>query len=706
MKSPTFIKIDENYQEWIQSYQPNIDLGTQMIEFTNCGNQWDSAVVGGRKTDGKESMTFSLCLRAQKKIKSQFDQLQFSLNLFSNNQSDEEAQKESMAFKLLFNHFVLNDNMNRAFSDAWKKCVDFGYSFIEISYKRDNDYTLDLSPDVIAHEDPSIAFWDMRGSKTTKIDGNFCGLRFTVSDEELSLKMPDVKIKMKNKNDVIRYWFRRKEQVMYYLMQGGQYRREDLVDLNDPMEEGKIQRDSFGVKIVQYDYISCIYYMVLVNGIIVKKPIKYPTKDLPLVYHPGLTVWSKKNPNAQESCGEYKTSPYTYAMKDAQVIHNYAWSQAATILKGVTGRKYLFSAQHMQNELSKNYARNINKIDGGAVFGADKEGRTIPVQVVDPVELPSSLLQIIQLSKQEIDEIAGSFIDSEQTDTTIVSGVALDKITKNMSMPAINSNLIAAHKDFLDDSALLIQQMLPEICTTERSISINKEDNSQQEIIINKRLDTGKIINNIKSLRDNYNYRIQVSPTDEMQNETSIKAIATYYALPSTPDVMSTKDLFIEQLPIKKKDEFIRRIKAQMDQKLLAYSEGALGKDEYIKLVQEQQAQMQKMQQMQMQQELQANNVIAMAEKMKADAMQFNEETKRMKAMADTQNDNAKLEVDLTKYGGDAQLKRAQHILAVDQHNLDIQKEANAQFNAIQEQNQAMQAQQQQGVAGNDGAAT
>lgn len=667
---------------WESLYEENNQRGRLSINFGQVGDQWDEKVVEKREITNKESLTFNMCLKHNKKIKSQFRQIDFNLNIYPTNQRNYDSQ-ELNCFKMLFNHFMMSDAIHNTMGDAWDKMADFGYSFVEVNYEPESPDTLSLKPVLRMHDDPSIAFWDSKAFSPTKIDGAFCGMIKAISDDELYDKYDEAKGKsfIIEKNTVIEYWYRDKEKVDFVQLVGGEFKRKDLIN----EETDKIYYDSGHNLITRKGYKDCIYYMVVCNDNVLVKPKLFPTEDLPLVYHFGLTIWTNRG---------YKTFPFTYAMEGSQKLHNFTMSQIATLAKNVSASKYFLTPDHIQTPEQKDSAVNISKYEGAIVLGAKSDGTTPAPFVVQPPEMPISMLQLGTQTKQEIDEIAGAFIDGSLSEQSMISGKAIGLIAQNMNMSSINAHLISSQIIFIDSICKLFQQMLPKIVTEQRCITIRKEDGLSEDIYVNQLLPTGKIKNNIKDIRNTFLYTIQSSPSMEMQQENSLKALMSFYNVPITPDFAATKDLFARNLPIKDIDEFEKRILTTMDPMLIKYTNGEITKDEYMKYIQQAQAQQQQMQmqQIQMQQQLQQAQVASQqaqvqVEQQRANSMQYNEETKRMKVMDDAQSNDANNYINMAKVQGEQEIKAADHALDQQMHQLEVAKLANQQFKEVQELN-------------------
>lgn len=669
-KAPTAENVRKQAEAWRSAYTDNNTRGKSMIDFGAAGIQWDDGVVSMRTTTNKESLTFNLMIKHLNKIKSQFRQLTFDLEVFSSNRKNYNNE-ELTAFKLLSGHFFMSDDVKDTLGTIWDKCIYYGYSFGEVGFQRENNQTLSLMPMLRMHQDPSCAFWDFSARTPCKIDGAYAGIVYNqVKREEIHalFKGSDKLDFVGEINQVTHYWYRDKVKAKYVKLKGGEYRREDLID----PEIDKIYFNESGETDIIQDEKDCIYFMIFCNDRVLKKPVIFPTEDIPLPYHPGLTVWTKDG---------WGTYPFIYHLVGSQKLHNYIMSQAATITKSSTGPKVLGNPDHIQTNLQKETAEKFNQSEGFMIFGKNATTGQVDQPLILPsAEVPMSLLNLANQTKQEIDEISGAFIDSEMSSQTVVSGKALSLITQNMGISAIHASLISAHIMFISAVCKLYQQMIPKIITEQRCISIKQEDGTSQDIYVNQLLDSGKIKNNIKDIQNAFLYKISSAPSGEMQRENTMRALGLFYSVPQTQDFANTKDIFARNLPIQDAAEFEKRIAASIDPMLIKYSNGEITKDDFAKYQKQQQQQQMQMQQSVLQQQQQAAQSLSDAENKKAAAMQFNEETKRIKELGALEINRADLWLRFAEAYGDQAASKARQVLEETNQEIEIVKMAQQEY--------------------------
>lgn len=626
MKAVKFEKIEKQYEGWVSYYSQNKTRGEEAIDFVIAGNQWDGSVVSNRTLNNQESLTFNQNVKHLRRAYTQMDEIEFSLNVAPTNDKYADNVEETNVFRLLLNSILLNDDVLNKFTETGQKCLNYGYAFAEVNFGYVNYETLDLEPKLIIHRDPSIAFWDKNALHPTKTDGRFAGFCRTLTDKELVEKYPELKRASwltANDNKVYDYWCREYVDMEFVLLKSGVRKREDLLTMDDKNNVVSGEKNTKG-KICE------IYFQRCCKSKVLEEPRKFPLQDLPLVYHSGLTEW---HPDKGDL-----TIPYCEHMKGAQKLHNYVLSQTASQAKNCQGDKYFFSNTHVLTPAHHDNAENINKRDGSFTFGGDIS----TIRREQPAQLSQTLLELANQTKQEIDEINGAMIDTQNAQQTVIAAKALDKITHNTE--AINMWFMEGHITFVNQIGKLYRQMIPELYTQERTIIVKKKDGSGEAVTINQDAGTGTLVNNIKDINNNFHYEITAGPSSTMQKENTIKYLMEVYQIDPTM-LQKTAHIFFRNLQTKDAGELERIAMAMGDPNLIKYAQGEISLEEYTQL-KEQAMQKQMQQQAEMaKNDPQAQGMIAaaQAETEKAKAMQFDSQTKRIAENNKTQTDRMKI---------------------------------------------------------------
>jgi hypothetical protein len=671
MKSVKPEVIKKQFEGWSSYYSDNNNSGGDAIDFIMASKQWDDNVASSRAARNQESLVFNLIIKHLRRIHSQMCEIEFNTTIWPANSESTERVEEIYAYRLIINSIMTHCNALKKYADAGEKCINYGYSFIEINFGYENEATTNLEPKIILHKDPCVAFWDKSALTSTKIDGEFAGFCRKLTKDELIKSYPSLKdegwIKDKE-NKVYDYWFRDYKDHDYLLLKTGVYKREDL--LNN-FEKQNVQRGAPK----ETRKVCEIYFQRCTEKKILEGPRKFPTSDLPIIYHHGNTEWHPEK-------GEI-TIPYGNNLKDAQKLHNYLMSQIASQSKNCHGDKYLFSNSNVTTTDQLENARNINKRDGGFTFGGDVNS----IRREQPANISPTLIEAASVTKQLVDDINGAMIDSQNAQQTIISGEAIDKVTKNLEI--INAFFMKRHYEFVNDCSKIVKQMIPNLYTQERTLLVQDRDGTQKAIVINQDAKTGTLINNIKDIENSYHYDIKAGPSTTMQKDTTIKYLMEVYnTLPQNPFFAATAHIFFRNLDTKDAQELERIAVAMGDPLLIKYSEGRMSLDDFQQAKQQQQQQ-QEQQQQQMQQQQVMNDpqvltakAMADAEHRKASAIEANAETKRMEAIADAQDKQNQFKLQMAQLlmengleGKRQELEQLRTGIQANQQFIDMQRE-------------------------------
>lgn len=672
IKNPDNHMIRDQVEDWESCFKENNSRGKEMIKFISCGEQWESGVAERRRNAGKESLTLNVCRKELNRLLAQNSEIEFSLDVHPTSRESQDNVEESHIFSLLLNNIVLTKKIREDITETFDKSAQYGYAFGQVTYGIINNEDRCLYPIYIAHKDPSIGFWDKNALTRTKIDGRFCGIKRMLSKQDLRLKVPDInekKCKVTNEdNEVIDYFFRHEFDAEFRLLMSGRYKRVDLLTIDDEnnfMTKRRLAELKYSGDIDQ-DYelvitgkIDKICFKRICNGVDVSLPIEFPTLDLPLPYHGSFSIWSPDKPTF--------TIPYGYELKGAQKLLNYINSQIATQVKNSSSTKWLMKPEHVKTPEQILMAKEINNREGAIVLGGDIS----TIIEKPPAQVSPTLIQMSQSLKLIMDDINGQMVDPKNTDQTVLSGEALDKITKNMRL--MNDKSLAIHVDYFNDVSRLIGQMIPNIITEERPIVVKKMDGSSETIMVNEYTGTGQLRNNIKDLRNKFDYVLKSGASEQMQKQNTEKTLLTAYQI--NPQLFNeTADIFFRNSDCKDAGELSRRAAAKIDPSLIKYSQGEITESQYrqAQQQQQQQAMQDKAQSIQFDPQYQATVAATAAEHRKADAFQKDSDTKRIKVLGDLINNEQKNEVAFANSLVSNHAAESDHAIALAESSLNI----------------------------------
>lgn len=636
--------IEKAYQDYQSAYHVNNQRGKDSIQFVDEGDQWEPSAFSNRTLNNKETLVINAVKKYVTRIKSQNRQIDFAIDVFNKNCDDKDKYE---SFDLLVKHQLNNKEIQEKIDGAWDKLIDFGYSVIEVNYGYTEKNTLNLNPTIQLYEDPSEAFFDITSQLKSRIDGNYCGRVRKLDQKSLIDKYPELvaddRIK-KEGNVVVDFWQRKCIKAWYVQLKTGVWYRQDL--LNDDDYTNNINRKPDGTPFRKRGTRGDIYYYRYINGFCIIDCRPYPTEDLPLPYHSGLSYWTKNG---------VRTAPYAWYLQSPQRLVNLAKSQLATNLKNSTSAKYLGQNTHIANDKQAEILRDINSREGFIPLADDPQ----KIMYIAPTELSQTILALSQSSSAELDTVAGAMNDAQMSDNAVISGVAIKEITNNIQM--VNAGLISEHIRFIDSVCRLIVQMLPEIITEERDFFVKDDNGQMKKIGVNIKTGTELIKNDISSIRNDFLFEVKAGATTVMEKEITVKSLLASYQI--NPQMFNaTADIFYKNMDTPYSMELSRRALAFVDPDIIKLGNGELTQEQFHQAQQQNQMQMMKSSQ-QNPPVNPAEQMAAQAEMQKAAAAIQNAQTNQAKAQAQIQQAQDKATLDSVQAAHSMGIKNAQQQL-------------------------------------------
>lgn len=631
MKTPKVKTVLNRAQEWAKLNNDSWERGKNAIEFIEQGEQWDQKSLADREYANKSTLQFNLVYKHLRAMQAKGKNIELSLNLNATNDAWKNNVEETNAFRMLLNHIMLGEEQKRSFANSLDKVYSYGQSALFVDVVRENEETLNNTIAIRCINDPSQAFFDKNAQSLTRNDGAYCGLKIAIDKGALLALYPALKGKgiAQEKNIVIDYWWRESKNVKFMMLIGGEFKREDMLTDDDVLSNG----GEF-----ETGPVTVIKYMRILNERV--KPLEpaqiWPAEDLPLVYNYGLTIWT---PQGMQSY------PFGSHMQDAQIMHNVIGSQIATMVKNTTSDKWFLTPDMVQSQRAKEAASNINQIEGAVILDKDIDG--IQARRESSSQIPPSIMQAYEQSKQEIEDIAGAFMDAS-SEVRAISGVALDKMFNRQDI--LQNNVVMAHIHTIDTVGKIVRRMISRVYTENRSIVIETPNGDAQSIEINKRLATGKIQNNIKDIDSNFHYKITAGISTGVENKNVITFLNELYGLVPQAAPL-TLDIYMKCLDTPYAEELSRRTSGMVDPSLVAYSQGMMSQQQF-----QQQQQMQQQQQQQQQAQspqAQLINAKVQSEQSKAQTSMFKAQTERQKMIDDRVVDQTQAQVQMQQIQSD-----------------------------------------------------
>jgi hypothetical protein len=622
----TSAKIFKLYEGWKSYMEESWDRGEQNIDFIERSNQQ----FNYNGSSDREQLIFNLSKNALRIAQARGKDIDLSLTL--KNPSCSEDNKDKKISSKIVHRIMLNHKNSRAFGYALDKVYAFGQAVLHIKPVRENEQTLNECLEIENIRDVTQTFFDYKCQSLFKHDGNFCGRIFLMDRKHLEEIYPNFEFsKIGDDCKVADFWYKSFKKEQFVKLNNGVWKRKDLVDpVRDMVDLSEKEIDG---------WVTKINYVRVAQGVqkFLENKKNLPFEFLPMCIDPGGFLQDGKYSN-----------PLGYDFRGTQLALNYVGSACIDIAKRATADKWLFGPQHVESDVARNSAININATEGGMIFDDDIAGirREVGQQI------PPSLVALFETLKKTLNELTGSYFDQGSADLKAVSGIALDKMYDRADLK--QNNEIEAHLQCVNVVGQIMKSMIPYYYRQNRIIDTCTIDGKEEVIEINKpvTMPNGAVVldNNIKEICKRYNFQIDASPSDSMQkkNTQTLMNLLYQYAPEAKP---LTMDLYAESMDIPISDELAKRISVNIPEELVQYGKGIITYQQYQQISsKKQQKQMQMQQQMMMNSpEAKYKNAQASSAISKAQTDSFEAQTARIKELNTALTDHEKNEIESEK---------------------------------------------------------
>ena len=591
--------------------------------------------------------------------------IELSLDIHS--QNDGQQLNELAIYKKILESIVLKSNHLQSFERSLDKTYAFGQSAMFIRLEREDDRTLNKIAVIKLIEDAETYFFDPLSPSRTLHDGMYCGIDKEMKAKELRAIYPKIAFGSDDGViEVIDYWYKKRVEKQYILLDTGDYKREDLITKDDSHPK----KGSPTYKTKKGNHYEVWYKRVAVG---IEEPLekdsKYPTDDLPAIYNYGLTIWTKEG---------YQSYPYCHSMIDPQRFHNYLASQIATQAKNSTSDKYFVTPDMVKTEKAQQTMREINTIEGAAVIDKTKDGK-LPERI-SPQPVAPGMTEVMEVVKQDIEDSAGIFTENTSM-VKQLSGVAFNSMMDVSNM--MQNNVIKAHIETIQVVGMLLKQLIPRIYVEPRIVTAA----DGKVFTINRKMDTGDLDNDISKITDNTDFKITASVSSELQKQLVAEELRQIYNV--FPDAIpKTIDLYAKMINTTYSGELSKRMSLLVDPAIEDFASGKITRQQYQQIEQQQEQQAQQAQLAQSNQamanspQMQIELEKAQAAKFKAQAEQFKAMTERMRLYLQNEIDKAGLNLDAHKLLSSNELEMEKAGISREQMETDRFKSIMSHLNA------------------------
>jgi len=599
IKQDKLAKFKKNINSWNEYYKANNANFKADFDFLyEKDGMWTQAEIAQFTFEKRPLYEFNLIHKLNTAIVGEYANTTPTVKVRATAFTDTAQEKVDLLTALLRQESFCSES-KEAHAYALLNAITGGYGAFRIEVVRERPGSFNFVEHTKKIMNPLNCFWDSMAEQVNKIDGEFCGEKFSLSKNEFEARYPGAKIPTSadfNTGD-IDMWFNEDDVIVVdyyektYIKRKYALLSDNSVVLADDAQRVlrkknralRELRRAYPANITAYKNIIIedeeeqIDYKIKhyrLSGVEILEENKWEGKYLPIIFQPCIL---------RRSGQKEKTFSMTHFLKDAQHAYNYVMTEILHRHKLTRYEPYLATpamvAGHEDDWKNAHLALSVLLYEPDPVAGKP-ERQT-------PQEIPQSLFVTLQSIIKTIESITGRYEANLGAPSNETSGVAI-----NARQAAGNLNL----KEVFDNATQAIQtgaqirlDLLPTIYDTTRKVNLMGDNGKVKSQQINSdetnTLDKGF-----------YDVAITVGTSFELQQQIAKQTIAeAFKAVPGFAQI--APDIYAENLDIKNAPKLVDRARKYLMTQIAADE----GDKDAQKLLAQQQQQTQQQKQIQQQ---------------------------------------------------------------------------------------------------------
>ena len=555
-------EINEKIAAWENYWHDNKNGYNEFNQFVN-GNQWLDQEARVFETYKKIPLTMNKIAPIINHLLGEQRQNTPDIDCIP---GDDVPAETADVREALINDITFESSAKIVYQTAFQCAITGGYGawYLDTEYESDTGFNQVIR--IREAKIPTRFYWDMSAISPCKTDGMFAGYKARMSRKKFAAihgknieqDIPPSNIEEGSVfNDdesvtLVNYYERKYNTTTLYLLSNGreldseQYKllgREEL-DGKEYLVDGEElvtienQRRAPRYKVMRYLYA----------GDYELEKEEFPSQQLPIIFVDQNSFYNKE--------GTQCCRPFIKDTKDAQRYVNYIATQSAYLLKIGRYDQFLVSKENVRSNDTQQIWRDPVNIQGGLVFDESKSG-FVPTQLRPP-ELSQSLIQQYERALMDIESCTGMYKTQMGERGNEISGAAIDARTKRGSYASYTP--FDSLNRAIACSASIIDEMVPKVYDTERTMMLNMKDQGMTPVTLNKQMDEygGQVQNDMTKGR--YTIRLVPGPSWEGQKQEALESMQMI--LQANPQLFNMiADLYVENLPLTNSIELRNRLR-------------------------------------------------------------------------------------------------------------------------------------------------
>ena len=633
------------------------------------------------------------------------DQIQNTPNLQISPDEDVPVETANTRAALIKN-ITLNSDTKTIFQRAFGQAVVGGFGAWRIGTEYLNDESFEQEPKFYGFDDPNMCYWDLSAQHVTKVDGMYCGYKTRISRKafaDIHGKEVESQIGSSSFTEDNTLAFADDDSITVMDDYEKEGRKEKIYKLSDgsvvdaeefkKLEKVKIGNKKVLIKdgqpVTIFDTREVVRYTIKhrqIAGDFVLEETDFPTtKLLPVLFIDMRSYYTKS--------GQQITRSFFKDVKDAQRYLNYLATQSAYIMKISRYDQFMAPRKSVSAPDTEQMWRDPSVVNGALVYDETPSGAK-PEQL-RPAELSQSLIQQYERTLMDIQSGTGIYNTQLGEVGNEISGSAIEgrnkRGAKNTQIPKTSIDIAVAI------SGEIVNEMIPNIFDTQRTLVLPMAQSSEQKIEINKPSDPyGMQVENDMS-KGRYKIRLKPGLSYEGQKEEALNSFQLVLQADRSGQVFPMiADLYAENLPLDNNMEIRNRLRTMVSPEII--EAGKTGKpippkdpqpDPQMMIAQLKQQELQqkaqkdqqdaqiKMQELQIKQSEIQRKAIETHQDM---TMQWEKlEAEKQEAAANLQSSILRYQAEGERIGADLQMNHSDHLVRMLEHSGKIFHEKDLQ---------------------------
>ena len=491
---------------------------------------------------------------------------------------DEDVPVETATVRAsLVKNISLNSDAKTKYQTAFGQAAVGGYGAARVGTEYLHGESLDQEIRIYDFIDPNDCYWDLSAKHRCKVDGMFAGFKTRTSREKFRGQYGEEIERQIGSSSIT------EDSTMAFADD------DSITQLDDFMKEPKkskirklsdksivnddqwksLRREKVNGKRFIFNFEDQPVTVMGEREVITYK-IKHrqiagdfvlEESDFPCVTGEILPVLFLDQCSYYTKQGQQITRSFFKDVKDPQKYLNYLKTQSAYMLKVSRYDQFMAPRKCVSAPDTQQMWRDPSVVRGALVYDETPSGAK--PEALKPPELSQSLLLEYQTTLADLQSGTGIYNAQMGAESNEISGEAIRRRNKGGNS---NTQIGRTQVDIMVATiGELINDMIPVVYDTQRSLVLPMPDSAEQRVEINKPGDPYGLQTENDMTTGRYKIRIKPGPSYEGQKEEALESMQSVLQADRTGQVFPMiADLYVENLPLENNLELRNRLRTMV----------------------------------------------------------------------------------------------------------------------------------------------